>query len=58
MKFADYDKVRALFTRKRPDGIRLRLDDRVSSGIYKKILADAAGLEIAIYQSDKAGGRK
>ncbi|MFQ5519228.1 MAG: hypothetical protein ACE5E3_04420 [Mariprofundus sp.] len=52
-QFAEYEKVRALFTGKRPDGIRLRLDDRISSGVYKKILADAATLDITIYQSDK-----
>jgi len=51
--FASYEEARKAFITLRPDGIRLRMDDRVSSGVYKKILADAANLDIAIYQSDK-----
>jgi len=53
-QLAGFEQFRTLMRHKHPDGIRLRLDDRISSGIYKKILADAAALDIAIYQSDRA----
>jgi len=51
--YTNYEAVRQAIMLYRPDGIRLRLDDRVSSGVFKKILADASSLDIAVYQSDR-----
>jgi len=52
-EFHSYNDVRKAVELSRPDGIRLRLDDRVKSGVFKKLLAYASDRNIAIYQSDQ-----
>ena len=47
-RYADLRKARDAV---HPDGIRLRVDDRIPSGIFKKILADASNLDIPVYES-------
>jgi len=51
--FQHYSDIRKIIKINRPDRIRLRIDDRVASGVYKRILADASDFNIAIYQSDQ-----
>ena len=52
-EFKHYRNLQKTIAGSRPDGIRLRLDNRVPSGVFKRILADTSALNITIYQSDR-----
>jgi len=51
--FTSYADIRAAIKATRPDAIRLRLDGRVPSEIFQKLLADAQNMDISIYQSSQ-----
>lgn len=54
MRFSRYEALLLELKQQRPQDLRIRIDRRVSSGIYQDILLDAGKLDIRVWQANEA----